>query len=224
VFWLIAGLILTGIGGAVLAGVTSLFTRGAGASRATAIRVALLLPLACLIWVGVVFVAQAAVNSELLHRDIGIGDNWYAPLPNGYQISFVDVTDQGTVEVAGGGSGINGVRLLQVYGPYLFGGTDTHSFEHFGSNTNEIDSYFVLDTHTRRLTTEPDLSALTAAAGRLGVSLRLEPVYTVYSRYRFSWFDVVAGCMLVLPPLAALVALGIWVFRLRRNRATTAIA
>jgi hypothetical protein len=224
VLWLVAGSVLAAIGGAILGWVTSLLTRGIGAPREPAIRAAHLLPLACLIWAGLVFVAQAGVNAGLLHRDIGTGDSWYAPLPNGYQVVLVDVTDQGTVRPEGSYGGIQGVRRLQVSGPYLFGGVDSHSFEHFGSNTDAIDSYFMLDTRTGKQTTESDLRTLTSEASKLGVSLHLEPIYTVYSRYRFTWFDVLVGCMLLLPPIAALIALGVWIMRLRRNLRLTATA
>lgn len=222
VLWLVAGAVLAAIGGAILGWFTSLLTRGIGAPCEPVIRAARLLPLACLIWAGLVFVAQAGVNAGLLHRDIGTGDSWYAPLPNRYQIVIVDATDQGTVRPEGTDGGIDGVRLLQVSGPYLFGGLDTNAFGRDGDNNIEVDSYFVLDTRTGKRTDEANLNALRLEASRLGVSLHLEPIYTVYSRYRFTWFDVVAGCLLVLPPLAASIAIGIWIIRLRRNlRLTT---
>ena len=224
VLWLFAGAVLAAIGGAILGWITSLLTRGIGTRREPVIRAGRLLPFACLIWAGLVFFAQAGVNVVLLHRDIGIGDSWYAPLPNRYQIVFVDVTDQGTVRPEGSYGGIQGVRLLQVSGPYLFGGMDSHPFEHFSDKMNAIDSYFVLDTRTGKQTSEPDLSTLTSEASKLGVSLHLEPIYSVYSRYRFTWFDVLVGCMLVLPPIAALVALGVWIMRLLRNPRLTATA
>ena len=163
VFWLVVGAVLAAIGGAILGALTSLLTRDLGEPRLPAIRAARLLPFACLIWAGLVFAGQAVVNVGLLHRDIGTGDSWYGPLPNGYQISFVDVIDQGRIEVAGSGSGLNGVRLLQVSGPYLLGAVDTHWFEHSSSKTDTVDSYFVIDTHTRKRTAEPDLPALKCA-------------------------------------------------------------
>ena len=38
---------------------------------------------------------QAVVNVVLLHRDIGIVDGFDCPLPNGYALSFIDVTEIG---------------------------------------------------------------------------------------------------------------------------------
>jgi hypothetical protein len=222
VFWLIAGSVIAAIGAAMLGAITSLLTRGLGESRRPIIRTARLLPFACLVWAGLIFIAQAAVNAGLLHRDVGTGDSWYAPLPNRYQIVFVDVTDQGTVRPEGSYGGIHGVRLLQVSGPYLFGGLDTNAFGSDRDNNTHVDSYFVLDTRTGKRTDEANLKALTLEVSRLGVSLHLEPIYKVYSRYRFTWFDVVAGCMLVLPPLAALIGLGTWIMQIRRNPQVTA--
>jgi hypothetical protein len=42
---------------------------------------ATLLPIACLIWVGAIFIFQAFINATLLHRDIGIGTPGPVPSP-----------------------------------------------------------------------------------------------------------------------------------------------
>jgi hypothetical protein len=95
--WLVVGTVLTAIGAAILAGTTGLLTRGITNGRRKVIIAAALLPFVCLCWAGVVFVFQAVINEGLLHRDLGLGDTWHAPLPNGYQIMMIDVTDQGMV-------------------------------------------------------------------------------------------------------------------------------
>jgi hypothetical protein len=188
----------------------------------------MLLPFACLAWAGAVFVLQALVNEELLHRDFGVGDGWHAPLPNGYVVSFIDVTDQGSICPAkAGGDGcthpsIDGIRLLQLSGPYLLGAADSHLLEHFGQQTSAVDNYFMFDTRDGKRTDYASADELKTQAGARGIALHLEPIYSVYSRYRFTWFDVFAGCLLVLPPLVALGALGWWVIRLRRTRAPAA--
>jgi hypothetical protein len=140
-FWAVIGCTLAGGAGAVLAGISSRLTRGVTTERRRLLAAAALLPFACLLWAGIVFVFQAVVNEELLHRDIGLGDSWHAPLPNGYQIGFVDVTEQGFVynsktqhsdsSVGNGPDTVFGVRTLQVAGPYLLGGADSRSFDHF---------------------------------------------------------------------------------------------
>jgi hypothetical protein len=232
IFWAIAGLVLGTIGAGALGAITAFLTRGIVQSRRRLILFAGLFPFACLAWAGAVFVFQAVVNAGLLHRDVGLGDGSYAPLPNGYEISFIDVTDQGSIcPVARGEDGctqsptaISGARSLQVAGYYLLGATDSQWFQHLGEQTSAVDQYFVLDTRDGKKTVFANLDQLKTKATELGISLQLEPIYSIYSRYRFTWFDILAGCLLVLPPIAALVALGHRIFRLRRTRATPASA
>lgn len=171
---------------------------------------------------------QAVVNEGFLHRDPGAGDTWHCPLSNGYQLLMLDITDQGIVYnprtqpnedgVADQEDAVSSVRRLQVAGPYIFGGTDTHSFEHLGKESDRVDSYFMLDTRTGKRTILPDYDALRTAAGQLGVQLDLEPIYNVYSRYRFTWFDVFAGLLFCIPPAAGSLLLIWWIFRLRKSR------
>ncbi len=96
-FWAIVGGVLAALGAATLGGAAAILTRGVSTSGRQVIRAARLFPFACLGWLGLVFVFQAVVNEGFLHRDLGIGDTWHAPLPNGYQVMMIDVTNSGTV-------------------------------------------------------------------------------------------------------------------------------
>ena len=96
-FWAVIGTILAVGGIIIFGGVTAFCTRGAAKGRRSAITMACLFPIACLAWAGALFVFQAIVNEGLLHRDLGIGDTWHAPVSNGYQIMMIDVTNQGWV-------------------------------------------------------------------------------------------------------------------------------
>jgi hypothetical protein len=42
----------------------------------------------------------------------------------------------------------------------------------------------------------------------LGCPLQLEPIRRVYFRYRYTWFDALAGILFCGPPLLALFLLG----------------
>jgi len=139
--WAVLGTVIAAIVAATLGGATALLTRGA-MGRRKAIVTAILFPLACLAWGGAIFVFQAVVNEGILHRDLGIGDTWHAPLPNGYQIMMIDVTDQGWVYnpktqpgsgVAEQEDAVSGVRNVQVSGKYILGGIDSKAFEHLGT-------------------------------------------------------------------------------------------
>lgn len=227
IFWAVIGSILTGIGAAVFAAAAAFFTRGVKGGRRRVIIAAGLFPFLCLGWGACVFVFQAVVNEGLLHRDVGLGDTWHSPLPNGYQIMMIDVTDQGWVynpkTQPGSGIGerddaIAGVRTIQVAGQYILGGTDSKAFDHLGQETNTVDGYFLLDTPAGKHATFSTFDALRARAAELNITPNLLPIYSVYSRYRFSWFDVLAGLLFCVPPLAGTVLLIVWVRRLRHSQ------
>jgi len=225
--WLVVGTVLTAIGAAILAGTTALLTRGITNGRRKVIIAAALLPFVCLCWAGVVFVFQAVINEGLLHRDLGLGDTWHAPLPNGYQIMMIDVTDQGMVynpkTQPGPGVGeredaVAGVRNVQVAGRYILGAADTKSFEHLGKETSQVDTYFILDTLLGKQTRFQTYDALRHGASELGIEPKLQPINTVYSKFRFSWFDVFAGILFCVPPIIGVLVLIRWIVRLRRTR------
>jgi len=225
--WAIVGSILAGIGAAVFSGAASFFTRGVKEGRRRLITVAGIFPFLCLGWGASVFIFQAVVNEGLFNRDSGIGDSWHAALPNGYQILMIDVTDQGMVynpkTQPGSGVGerndaIAGVRTIQVAGQYVLGGADSKSFDHFGQETNAVDGYFLLDTQAGKHVTFTTFEALRSKASELNITVDLQPIYSVYSKYRFSWFDVFAGLLFVVPPLAGMVLLIVWIIRLRRSQ------
>src|SRR4051794_11960498 len=94
--WGIIGSVLAGVGTLILRWLVAFVTRGANGSRRKLLRAATLFPVVCLAWAGVVFAFQAVVNVVLLHRDIGLGDGFDCPLPNGYALTFIDVTEIGT--------------------------------------------------------------------------------------------------------------------------------
>src|SRR5580692_4593570 len=95
--WAVVGTVVAAIGAVTLGWITAVLTRRIANNRRKVIVAASLFPLVCLGWGGAMFVFQAVVNEGLLHRDLGLGDTWHAPLPNGYQIMMIDVTDQGWV-------------------------------------------------------------------------------------------------------------------------------
>jgi len=141
--WAVAGTILAGIGALLFGGLTSVLTRKVTRGRRRVIIAAGLLPFACLIWAGALFVFQALVNEGVLHRDPGLGDTWHCPLPNGYALMMIDVTDQGWVYnpktqpgdgVVEQDDAVAGVRIVQIAGRYIAGGSDTRSFQHSGQN------------------------------------------------------------------------------------------
>lgn len=230
--WAVAGAILAGAAAVLSGSLTAFFTRRIRHRRAVIVAAAGF-PFACLAWAGMVFVFQALVNEGLLHRDPGLGDTWHCPLPNGYALLMIDETDHGWVynpKTQGWNDGVSeaedsvaGVRKLQLAGHYILGGSDSRSWQFRETSGDYVDSYFLLDTRSGKRTNFTAYDQLYNAARELGIQPNLEPIETVYSRYRFTWFEVFSGALLCAPPLISGLLLLKWVLRLRRSRAPTPV-
>ena len=99
------------------------------------------------------------VISGLLSVDIGFGDSWKAPLPNGYQLISVDMPDNGSIYKDDDHSteGIDGVRQIEVIGDSVIG---------LSSN-----KYFLLDTKIHKVTYYPSVLELQKRVGKLNIAL-----------------------------------------------------
>jgi hypothetical protein len=223
----IVGTFIAFIGGAILGGATAWFTIGVQNGRRAIIIAAVAFPFVCLAWAGLVFACQAVVNETILHRDAGLGDAWECPLPNGYALLMIDVTDSGWVynpntqrssAVSEQQDAPYGVRLLQVTGRYVLGGLDSKADDEAAHDANRVDSYFIIDAVSGQRTNFSNSSELAAGASALGVSLKLEPIAAVYRRYRFTWFDAFAALLLFAVPFFAGILVLRWILRLRKSR------
>ena len=95
------------------------------------------------------------------------------------------------------------MRRLQIVGDQIYGTRDTKIFENFGSGIEREDSFFTLNTksHIRKdFSTE---AALAADVEHQGVRLKMEPINTVFNRYRIGWFDLLSGLVLIGAPAVA---------------------
>jgi hypothetical protein len=227
-FWGVLGSVIAVSGGFAARLITGAVTRNQAdgpyrSAREKAIRFASVLPFVCFAWAGVIFVFQAVVNTTLLHRDVGLGDSSYCPLPNGYALLMIDVSDEGTVynpktqpgEVVGDREdAVSGVRKLQIAVPLIFGGIDSDYSKHFGQASPSVNRYFVLDTQTGKQVDFETEGKLRDAASESGTQLRLEPVFDIYRKYRFTWFDYTIGALLIACPIvggAVLVRRIVWI-------------
>jgi hypothetical protein len=139
---------------------------------------------------------------------------------------MIDVSDQGVVynpktqgrdgSVGDQNDAVSGVVKLQIAGTKIFGSRDSRSFEHFADQP-VVDGYFVLDTLSGTHTNFGDEAALREEALRSGTRLNLEPISNLYNRYRFTWFDGLAGLLLILPILLGIGLLFREAIRLRRS-------
>lgn len=227
VVWAVIRTVVAGIGTLILGRITGWMTNGAEESRRRpTILAARILPFACLGWAAILFVFQAFVNESFLHRDSGLGDTWNCPLPNGYAITMIDVTDNGWVynpkTQSDGGVGeredaVAGVRSLQLVGRYILGTSDTGAATKLDPANSDVDRYFLPDTQTGRRTDFTNYDAMGDAASPLGIRLNLERIDVVYSRYRFTWFDVLVGLLLCIPSILHTALLTRQIIMVRRG-------
>lgn len=226
-FWGFVGLVLTAVWILVARGVIAELTRNSNdiaqkSARDRVVRNATLFPIGCLVWAACVFVFQGFINTTYLNRDVGIGDSFYCPLPNGYSILTIDEGDQGKVynsrtDGSGQDDVMSHIRELQVSGTTLLGASDDQWVQHFGQDNPPSNHYFLFDTQTGTridFVTENDLRF---AAAKSRITLKLEPISKVYQHYRFTWFDAMAVALLLLPPIVGVGFLIRSLVHLRKN-------
>ena len=225
VVYAIAFMVAASIGAVVLGAVTYFLTRRSGQHRKRAIVASAVFPFVCALFAGAWFVAYATVNSLVFHRDPGLGDGWQTPLPNGYALMMIDTTDQGTVynpktqgsdgSIASRDDAVFGVRQLQISHSLIFGARDTGYFGRIGQESKFVDSYFVLDTNQNKVTELKSLEDLQRRAASEGITLNLRPFESVFGDYRTTWFDYMAGLILIAVPLIGFALLVRWIWKIR---------
>jgi hypothetical protein len=190
-------------------------------------------PFACLGWFLAIFVFQAYVNETVFYRDPRVGHIWQAPLPNGYAVLLIDEKHDGTVfnprthfssssnsEIHPDGTdAVSGVRVIQVAGNKILGGAGPLGQYSSPEAQNRVDNYFLLDTEAHTRANFDTFDALTRASQAFGVEPHLEPLYRVYKRYRFTWFDGFAIVLFLVPVLGVGLFLARRVSRLRKSAA-----
>jgi len=226
--WAVFGTIVASVGALIMGGATAFLIRRVTRWRRVTIIAACTFPFACFVWAAAVFAFQAVVNEGFLHRDPGLGDTWHCPIPNGYAVLMIDLTDEGWVynpKTQGfpGGVGeqddaLANVQTMEISGQYILG---ARSAGHFEADSGQVRSYFLLDTAAGKYEIFPTYDRLRAAAAQRGIRVSLEPIYDVYARYRTTWFDKFALVLLVGPLLVAGALLALWILRLRKGRPIT---
>lgn len=228
VLWAIAGAAVSLVGAIVLAGLAFVLTRHVEKRTALLIRLAAIaLPFLSVGWLFAVLIAQGVVNTMYFHRDMGFGDSWYTPLPNGYSILMIDVTDSGMVckTVPGEDAPCNGgeqsdvlssVTKLQLAGQYMLGESNPPSLDS-SAQSHGPDTYFLTNSATGATREFATSGGLLAVAVSLHIAPKLEPIETVYDRYRATWFDFLAAAVALIPPGLGFLLLLLWIVRARRR-------
>lgn len=226
IFYAIALTIAASVGAAVLGTACFLLTRKAENGRKRVVAASVFFPFACAGFAGAWFIAYAVINYTVFDRDPGLGDTWETPLPNGYALMMIDVTDEGTVYdprtqpnkggVVGRDDAVFGVRKLQVSGNLIFGARDSGYFDRIGQESEVVDSYFELDTLKKTHTEFKTLQDLQQHIAAQGATVDLRNIASVYRKYRFTWFDYFSGIVLVLVPFVGFLLLARRTWNVRR--------
>ena len=202
----------------VFAALTAIFLRRVNRGRRITISLRSALPFAVWALVSTPFVI-AWVEAERYSFP------GFAYLPNGYILAMSHADEPGWLYGPTGDLPQNlwpqvadGIERLQIAGPYILGGRDSHGLS-FGKAATNVDSYFLLENN-KEMTAFSSLGELGSAASQVGISTRLEPVLAVYFRYgppnptKIVWFAL-------LPLSLALVYLVFrWIVRIRRINAS----
>jgi hypothetical protein len=224
IFYAVVLMVAASIGAVVFGLLSYTLTRNAGPRRKRAVVLSILFPYACVVFAGGWFISYWIVNEGVFHRDPMLGDTWETPLPNGYALMMIDTTDQGAVynpktqsgsgSIGSRGDAAFGVRQLQVSNGLIFGARDSGYFGRIGQDSKIVDTYFELDT-TRNIQTEfRSLEDLQHRAASEGIQLHLREFQSVFGDYRTTWFDYLAGAILLLIPVGGFVLLARWIWKL----------
>jgi len=194
IFYAIAMTIAASVAAVIFGILSYILTRHAANGRKRAFITSVTFPYACIAFAGLWFVAYAGINYSVFHRDPGLGDGWDTPLPNGYALMMIDMTDQGTVynpktqggdgSISGRDDAVFGVRQLQVSRNLIFGARDSDYFHRLGQESKFVDAYFELDTAKKTHTEFKSADELRRRAAEEGVALNLRPFESVFGDYR----------------------------------------
>jgi hypothetical protein len=231
IFYAVALTIVASIGAVVFGSTSYVLTKHSGSKRKRAVFVSALFPFVCVAFAGGWFITYSVINYEAFHRDPMLGDTWETPLPNGYALMMIDTTDQGTVYnpktqsgdglVVGRDDAVFGVRQLQVSKKLILGARDSGYFDRIGQDSKAVDSYFELDTTNNSHTEFKSLDELKKHAAGEGITLHLREFQSVFGDYRMTWFDYIAGAILLLIPMIGFVVLARWVWKQRTQPMVT---
>ncbi len=210
ILWATFSILAAVLGSAVLTGLTAFLTRHRP-HRYFLILFSALLPFLCLTWGGVVFVFQGAVNGVFLERDIGIGDEFYCPIPNGYSILMIDLMDHATlIPKQKDFPSFAEVVSLQIENQIILGKTEQQwplyqkrKIEYFYINTESGDFKIFSDIYQMKIFLEQK------------IKVDLATVASIYSKYRYTWFDYACLLLVITPITVGIFILGLGIFHVR---------
>ncbi len=82
-----------------------------------------------------------SIVSERKKVDIGIGDAWYVPLKNDYQLLFIDLPEQASINTGNGLTLVSQVTQMEEFGNLVFGKTLDNEYFFVDLKTNEVKTF-----------------------------------------------------------------------------------
>ncbi len=218
-FWAAVLAVMGSVSSGVLAALTVYLTRNATTLKKRARLFALMIPWIVIGIEAIGFAGYAVINLTVLHRDMGLGDSFYANLSNGYRIEAIDVTEYGSVckpSVSGTFSSdencVTGVQSLQVDGKYIAG---YRSGEPFGLGKGEV-PYFVVDTSDDERKNFATEAQWRGELKLRGMQPQLISFSELYAKSRFTRFDFLAFGIGACLPVLGVGVLGWMIVRARK--------
>lgn len=131
--------------------------------------------------------------------DIGIGDSWYVPLENGYQLLFIDLTEQAFIE-KNSELIISEIEQIEENKNWILGKTYSNGYFCYNTKTNELKNF----------NNENELTVYNS-----NIKPQLKNVYDFYLNKRDNvagnWF-IVVGIFSLIISIAVVYLLKIIVF------------
>ncbi len=82
-----------------------------------------------------------SIVSERKKVDIGIGDAWYVPLKNDYQLLFIDLPEQASINTGNKLTLVSQVTQMEEFGNLVFGKTLDNEYFFVDLKTNEVKTF-----------------------------------------------------------------------------------
>lgn len=151
------------------------------------------IPCGCLVWIGVVFVAQAIFAGFVLGEDSAVGDGFECRLKNGYLFLAMDTLESARISAPDRNLSFECVVRLQELGTKLL-----MERKEDCSGPDAVPTFVLVDTQSGALGTYSTEAKLAQA---IGSSIQLQPVADVYEERRSLLFRLLVLVVTVLPPI-----------------------
>jgi hypothetical protein len=135
----LAGVLVLSIVLAIIAGIITYYTTPEERRKRT-MRVATIAPFLGLYIFYFASLAGAMIVSEVKQVDMGIGDVWNVPLANNYQLVFIDLPEQASIE-KNGQTVVSDVVTINLQKDRIFGKTADNRFFQYNTTTGKLEHY-----------------------------------------------------------------------------------